>query len=159
MSQMQPVGDYDRLMAGCEPIPEAGCWLWTRSTTGDAGYGSFWFRGKNDLAHRASWALHRGEVPAGVNVCHKCDTQSCINPDHLFLGTQAENIADMHQKRRAFIPQGSKHGCHKLTENEVREIRARGRRGDSSYRIARDYPVSPRTIRGILSGQEWRHVL
>jgi hypothetical protein len=84
------------------PVTESGCWLWTGVTV-STGYGrlSRGRRGSYVFAHRASYQMHKGEIPAGMFVCHKCDTPTCINPDHLFLGTCAENTLDMWRKGRA----------------------------------------------------------
>jgi len=83
----------------------SACWIWTGSTSGSKGYGKFSVTsGPYDRtmvrAHRFSWVLHRGLIPKGQNVLHRCDNPLCVNPDHLFLGTQRTNLQDMIQKDR-----------------------------------------------------------
>lgn len=78
---------------------ENGCHLYTGSLL-KTGYGQFWLDGKNVLAHRASYELNNGPIPKGLNICHSCDVRHCINPRHLFLGTQSDNIKDCYNKRR-----------------------------------------------------------
>jgi hypothetical protein len=78
---------------------ERGCQKW-RSRIRYDGYGTFMFRGKTTLAHRVAWTLHRGEIPDGMCVLHKCDVRDCVNPEHLFLGTVHDNIRDMDAKKR-----------------------------------------------------------
>ncbi len=76
-----------------------GCWVWMANTFRN-GYGGFTLNGKHTLAHRASWVIFNGEIPTGLQVLHKCDNSLCVNPDHLFLGTAADNIYDMVSKGR-----------------------------------------------------------
>lgn len=142
--------------------PNSGCWLWT-GAPGAGGYGVLSFDGRYQKAHRVSWALHQGEMPSrDIKVCHRCDTPACVNPDHLFLGTQADNVADMIAKgrnRRGPPPIGSTNPMSALTEEQVLEIRAvAAMRRWSQNQIAESYGVTPMTISRIVNWQSWPHV-
>lgn len=139
-----------------EPIPESGCWIWMRGR-GTNGYGYLWESGKMVSAHRVSWRLHRGEIPQGMHVLHRCDVRCCVNPAHLFLGSNADNVHDMDAKGRRVNAQlaGEKHNCAKLTESEVIAIRSDPRGG---HRLGPVYGVSKTTIDRIKNRRIWRHV-
>jgi len=106
--------EADRFSARCL-INDNGCWIWVGSRRPN-GYGQHWLNGKNLSAHRASYLLFVGEIPAGVCVCHRCDTKVCVNPAHLFLGTYQDNTDDMINKGRY------RNGRQKLTDDQVIEI-------------------------------------
>lgn len=124
------------------------------------GYGRTWNAGKHIRAHRLAWELAHGPIPDGLQVCHHCDNPPCCNPEHLFLGTNADNMADARAKGRLPDmprPMGVTHHHAKLNPDTVREIRERGR----SYgikRLAQEYGVSRRAIQGVLNRTTWREV-
>lgn len=129
------------------------CWLWIGAKY-KTGYGSIGIPGirKSVKAHRISWEMHHGPIPEGMDVCHTCDTPACVNPDHLFLGTHIDNMADRQRKGRTACGERS---CHKLSERDVIEIR-NDFRGPGE--VARDYGVSAPTICDIRARRSWRHV-
>ena len=100
------------------------CWVWTAARN-ELGYGNFCnAERRTELAHRASWRLTYGPVPDEMNVLHRCDNPPCVRPDHLFLGTDADNVADMIAKGRQHRVDGERNGRAKLTDAQVAEIRA-----------------------------------
>lgn len=138
------------------------CWLWTGGTRGH-GYGQMhhsWNGGakKNIAAHRASWEIHNGPIPAGLQVLHRCDVPLCVNPEHLFLGTRKDNMIDMTAKRRRVGPSGERHHNAKLTEADVREIRRLFAAGAACRALARRYGLSRNTMTNVVRGETWKHV-
>lgn len=141
-------------------VDPSGCWLWTASTVN--GYGVLRWRGKMAKAHRVVYELAHGPIPGhtsyhGMCVCHTCDTPDCVNPAHLFLGTNADNAADRDAKGRRRAPRGELHVSAKLTDDQVREIRAL--RGRASQRVIADrFGVSDVLVSKIQLRKVWTHV-
>ena len=134
-----------------EPIPWDGCWLWLRTLVN--GYGQLWWNGKMRRAHRRMYSLTKGEIPEGVHVLHSCDNRSCVNPDHLWLGTNADNMHDKYLKNRQ--NKGETHGMHVLTEDNVRGIRRLIKQGETHRQIAQLFGVSEGAIGNINLGRTW----
>ncbi len=135
--------------------PELGpCWLWTGCIV--LKYGIAWYRGRATKAHRVAWELTIGPIPDGLKVLHRCDTPACVRTDHLFLGTQAQNVEDMERKGRGRKAVGAQHGRSRLNEDMARRIRASG--GESPTLLARALGVSEGAVRAVLRGETWRHV-
>lgn len=134
-----------------------GCWNWTEAENSN-GYGRFVIRGEQQLAHRAAYTLFFGDIPDGLNVCHRCDNRKCVNPEHLWLGTQSDNLTDASVKGRMFRPdtRADKNGNTSLTWDQVRAIRDMHQSGVRKYRIAGLFGVSPSTITNITKHETWK---
>lgn len=145
----------ERFYEFVNPEPNTGCWLWDGNWT-CKGYGKFGYKGGNNLAHRASYEIHVKEIPEGLWILHSCDVPCCVNPEHLFLGTQQDNVDDMERKGRGRHPRGEAHGRAKLTENQVRDIRTDVR---SQRFLAELYGVSPLIISLTRRRKIWKHVI
>lgn len=141
------------------------CWLWTGATS--TGYGAIGVGGKYGgfaYAHRLSWEWANGPIPDDQCVLHHCDVRNCVRPDHLFLGTKADNCADMSAKRRGWMQQpgnasrGERHPRAKLTEGNVRALRASWHAGWPIAFLARTFGITPTHTRRIVLGKAWQHV-
>jgi len=135
-----------------------GCWLW-KGAKNEQGYGRI--SGDNGvmlLAHRAVWTVEKGKIPAGMILMHVCDTPACVNPKHLRVATQAENLLDMRAKMRGSDPPwngGAKHHSARLTEADVRAIRSSK---ESSTAIADRLGVHRTAVIKARSGKTWKHI-
>jgi len=133
------------------------CWAWHGWTDSGYGYGRVKAHGASWQAHRLSWTVHHGPIPDGLCVCHTCDNPICVNPAHLFLGTQADNVADMIHKGRRVNLVGEKNGKSKLTWDDVCEIRRLYATGECSQpALGRQFGVCHSTIGRIVRGEYWR---
>lgn len=138
-----------------EPDLNSGCWLWSGRINGD-GYGTV-RRPRKTGAHRLSYEWARGSVPPGLVVMHKCDTPACVNPDHLRVGTQLENIADRQAKGRSRggDRRGEKNRSAKITQSDAINIRRLLAAGATQAAVANLYPISRAQVGRIGNGQKW----
>lgn len=156
------------------------CWVWIASCAKN-GYGAFKMPGKVAYAHRISYELAYGTIPDGLLVCHTCDNKRCVRPEHLFLGTNADNMRDMAQKGRHYshtkpdrLPTGDRNGARtkperhargerggkaKLTNTDVQAIRSEYDSGGISHAaLARRFGVCETSIRNIINRKTWTHI-
>lgn len=131
------------------------CWEWTAALN-SSGYGTISVNGKERRAHRISWQLHYGTIPEGMLVCHKCDNRKCVNPDHLFLGTNSDNIHDCCVKGRRPRQSGENNNSAKLTSDDVEEIRDLYKGKNFNCRqLAKIFNISTSHVAGIIRGRYW----
>lgn len=141
-----------------------GCRLWTGATT-HGGYGVLQRGGGGGglvRAHRLAYELTYGPFSPDLDVCHRCDNPACVRPDHLFLGTAKDNVADMMRKGRQSMGQrhrGERHPFAKLTDEQVRAMRREYAAGGTSHgKLSSKYGVSERAVLNILHRKTWIHV-
>jgi hypothetical protein len=137
---------------------DTGCWNWTASTRNVRGYGQIKYKDKMQLAHRVSWQIFYGEIPDGIFVCHKCDNPKCVNPTHLFLGTNQDNMNDMKAKGRSKggSPPGELNHQAKLTEENVKKIRTMYKTKQYTQKeLASVFGVERTCIGKIVRNQRW----
>jgi hypothetical protein len=139
------------------------CWLWTGAKAWN-GYGILFERqhAGRQRVHRLSYEWHVGPIPEGLDVCHRCDVRNCVRPDHLFLGTRADNLADMRAKGRAEDGtkrvRGEQHHLAILDTPTVRTIRARVAGGERQSAVARDMGLSKSVVSRVVRRASWAHV-
>ena len=136
--------------------PDSNCWEWQRTKNQD-GYGRVKVFGVLKSAHRVAYELYTGDIPFGLQVLHSCDNPSCVNPEHLWLGTIKDNNVDKSTKGRArgHAMPGTVHPSHKLTDVQVLAIYADLR---SQSKIAKEYQVSSSLVGLIKNKRRWKHL-
>lgn len=153
LKKIRTGSEIDRILSSYIPVTESGCWIWLRAIDKD-GYGIHYYKNKKYRAHRRAYELITGkEIPINLVACHKCDNPSCVNPDHIFIGTVKDNCVDARDKIRHFV--GVLNGRAKLNEKAVIHIRESKL---SNTALAEIYGVTKTAIRLVRNGTTWSHV-
>lgn len=143
-----------RFLDRCMPEPNSGCWLWVGKQNGV--YGLLRFGDRFQMAHRVSYRLFCGEIPDGMQVNHRCDFPICVNPDHLWLGSQADNMRDCREKGR--MPHGEERPIHKITAAQADEIYRRILSGETQKSLAATFGIKKQSVQAIVYGRSWCRV-
>ena len=150
-----------RFWTGVQIDDLVDCWLWMRRKNSE-GYGNIRWYGETWLTHRVAWNISRGEIPQGMLVCHHCDNPPCVNPSHLFLGTDLDNARDKIAKGRSVLPPsfaGEKNPMATLTAPAVLEIRRLYKEGATQISLCRKFEASQTQIWLIVHNRRWKHLL
>ena len=149
------MNDKERFYAKTERDPKTGCLEWTGALDQD-GYGVFWIDGKTQRAHRYAFQIAHGSIGESDVLLHLCDNPKCVEPTHLSIGSQSDNLTDMKDKGRA--AKGSDNANTKLTENDIPIIRRLANMGFTPTKIATRFEVDAAAIKDVLTGRTWSHI-
>lgn len=146
----------DKFYSRIEFRDNSDCWWWTGPKT-PSGYGCFAPKHKVMYStHRLAWEINKGPIPTGMHICHICDNPPCVNPDHLFIGTNQDNVNDRVAKGRQ--QRGQSHGQSILTEDHITQIRALVHYGVKQTTLARMFGVKRSTVNEAVLYHTWRHI-
>ncbi len=152
--------DIERFWSKVDRSGKNECWNW-KAHLNNKGYGVLGVGRELMLAHRISWTIENGEIPAGMEILHRCDNPCCVNPNHLISGTHHENILDMLRKgryKKSFIFRGESHTEAKLRNEDIPEIRRLFDQGIPTRTIAKKYNVDSKTIWSVGKRISWTHI-
>ena len=156
MVLLRYVSIKERILSNIWIYSETGCWEWQGCKTKD-GYGVIKIKGRTKRVHRIAYRIFNGDFDPSLCICHKCDNPSCCNPNHLFVGTQKDNIRDMVAKGRS--NKGEKNPLSKLTKEDIFDIRRLYRIGNlTQQEIADKFGVNQQTISKIVNRKNWKHL-
>lgn len=152
--------DIDRFMSYVMPEPNTGCWFWTGAVIGKGrkAHGVSYANGKRILAHRLSFIIHKDQIPEGLIICHHCDNPRCVNPDHLYAGTDQQNAMDKVRRGRNRNPVGEKHGRAVYTEDIVTKALEMRLQGHTNVFIAKTLSIHERAITDFAAKKSWAHI-
>ncbi len=156
-SNMRRLPALDRFWSKVDKRGPMECWLWNASVEG-SGYGHMVVDGRLCRAHRFSWELANGPIPLGLLIRHSCDVPRCVNPAHLSVGTDADNMADMRARDRSAPVRGESHPRAIFTVDDVVWMRDRHDDGWTVAAIAAAMGASPQVVRSAVTGRTWAHV-
>lgn len=155
----------ERFEAKTIAVPESGCWLWTAATNGrgavkGAGYGNYYDPVRRRLmrAHRYAYERYVGPIPDGLHVLHKCDVSICVNPNHLYLGTNKQNMEDKSTRNRAPDQRGVRNPRALLSQEDIERAWALWKKGLSQEKVAAIFGVHQTTISHAFTGRRWPHI-
>lgn len=154
---MIPKESIDLFWSYVPKTSDDACWNW-QGFLNQHGYGRMKVKGRGWLANRLSWTIHFGEIAPGLNVCHRCDNPACVNPRHLWLGTQLQNIADRESKKRGGDHKGTKNGRAKISVAEALEIRQKAVTPNLKLYYSRKHGLSLSYIYNIVREKTWKHI-
>lgn len=146
-----------RLWSRVKPNADTECWEWLALKDKD-GYGRFYIGKKNLLAHRVAYAAYYKIDPGNLLVCHRCDNPSCVNPAHLWLGSNADNLADMKNKGRSHSCRGERGSRTVLTPSDVYQIRELVSSGLTHRQAGRAVGIGKSQVGRIMRGEQWAHI-
>ncbi len=139
-------------------IIKNNCWIWCGAFNPKNGYGLLRDGEKTKLTHRLSYEIFKGKIEKGKYICHSCDNKLCINPDHLWIGSQSENIQDALNKKRWNPPRGESNGKSLLSEENVIEIRKLLEQNMKQNQIAEKFNIDQSTVSDIKRKKRWKHL-
>ena len=152
---MMAVPVHDRFWSKVQRCADSECWPWLAHRSA-RGYGRIAIGRRSVGAHRVAWTITNGPIPSGKFILHHCDNPPCVNPLHLYVGTQADNVRDREERHRRVDPTGELHGRAKLTAAAVRTIRERAATGETHRLLASEFGVVESAIFKIVHRQNWR---